>query len=269
MKKTILVFWALLCCLLLSGTAFAGPYSATGVTTSDYTFASWSSSVIDYSGYNAGTVGNVLGELDKTLAVGASQGGYITLGFDTAVTNGEGADFAVWENGFAVSGSGGLVYAELGYVSVSSNGNDWVTFPSVYLDQQSGNPNIDPTNVYNLAGNYVAYYTTVENYQGTPFDLDDLLNTQEVKSGLVDLYNINYIMISDIMGAGEGGTNYDFATYFGYSSDNLIYDGVSYGGGADWNAVGVINAVPIPGAVWLLGSGLLGLLGISRRERKG
>jgi len=29
--------------------------------------------------------------------------------------------------------------------------------------------------------------------------------------------------------------------------------------------VGVINAVPIPGAVWLLGNGLLGLIGIRGR----
>ena len=31
--------------------------------------------------------------------------------------------------------------------------------------------------------------------------------------------------------------------------------------------VRVITAVPIPGAVWLLGSGLIGLLGIRRRIR--
>ncbi len=29
---------------------------------------------------------------------------------------------------------------------------------------------------------------------------------------------------------------------------------------------GQVNVVPIPGAVWLLGSGLLGLIGVSRRK---
>lgn len=265
-KGMFLVSCLFLCFLLAGGTALAGPYSAEGVTTSDYDFVAWASSVIDYSGYSASTVENILGELDTSLAVGASQGGYIIVEFDTSIINGEGADFAVWENGFEVSGSGGLVYAELGYVSVSTNGTDWVTFPSVYDDVDSGTPNIDPTNVYNLAGNYVAYYTSVDEYEGTPFDLDDLLDTEEVINGLVDLNDINYIMISDIIGAGEGGTNYDDATYFGYASDNLIYDGISYGGGADWNAIGAINVVPIPGAVWLLASGLLGLLGLRRKR---
>jgi hypothetical protein len=262
MKKLFSLVVILVGMLAYATAASAGPYAANGYTTSDAMFAGWADSVIDYSGYNA----NILGELDKTLAVGASQGGYITLGFDTAITNGSGADFVVWENGFEVSGSGGLVYAELGYVSVSTNGTDWVIFPSVYNDVASGNPNIDPTNVYNLAGNYVAYYTDVENYEGTPFDLDDLANTAEVLSGLVDLSNINFMRIDDIIGAGEGGTNYDEATYFGYASDSLIYDGVSYGGGADWNAVGVINAVPVPAAVWLLGSGLMGLICVRRKS---
>ena len=266
MRKAILSI--LIASIFLIGTtAWAGIYAPNGYTLSDAAYVGWADSVIDYTGYNASTVNNILGELDKTLAVGATQGGYITLGFDTAITNGSGADFVVWENGFEVSGSNGLVYAELGYVSVSTDGDNWVTFPSVYDDVASGNPNIDPTNVYNLAGNYVAYYTDVENYEGTPFDLDDLANTAEVLSGLVDLSDINFMRIDDIIGAGEGGTNYDEATYFGYASDHLIYDGGSYGGGADWNAVGVINAVPIPAAVWLLGSGLIGLVGIRRRLR--
>ena len=39
--------------------------------------------------------------------------------------------------------------------------------------------------------------------------------------------------------------------------------------GSDFNDnVNYINPVPIPGAVWLLGSGLIGLLAIRRRARK-
>ena len=95
MRKAILSI--LIASIFLIGTtAWAGIYAPNGYTLSDAAYVGWADSVIDYTGYNASTVNNILGELDKTLAVGATQGGYITLGFDTAITNGSGADFVVW-----------------------------------------------------------------------------------------------------------------------------------------------------------------------------
>ena len=151
-------------------------------------------------------------------------------------------------------------------MDVSTDGDNWVEFPSAYLEIEEGVPNIDPTYVYNLAGNYEAHYILIEDREGTPFNLDDILRTDAVLEGLVDPNEINYVRLRDIIGGGEGGDNLDQATYFGYAENHWIHDGLSYGGGADWDAIGVMNAVPIPGAVWLLGSGLLGLIGIRSKN---
>ena len=253
--------------LLIGGNALAdpgdfdGPYPLHGVTPDVANW--WATYVVGSSGQSP--PGNILGPVDGSWAIGSGQAGYITVGFDEAITNGAGVDFAVWENGFKVGG-GGRIYAELGYVDVSTDGTNWVEFPSTYLEVGSGVPNIDPTYVYNLAGNYEAHYMPIEDREGTPFNLDDILNTSEVLAGLVDPNEISYVRLRDIIGGGEGGDNWDQAMYFGYDRDHLICDGGSYGGGADWDAIGVMNAVPIPGAVWLLGSGLLGLIGIRRKN---
>lgn len=56
-------------------------------------------------------------------------------------------------------------------------------------------------------------------------------------------------------------------TYFDTSGD-VIYDPYPTPGSAgfDLDAAGVINAVPIPGSLWLLGSGLIGLVAIRRKK---
>jgi len=270
MMKAKVFLLMVLALLLACGSVFAapgdfdGPYSLHGVTPDVANW--WATSVVGSSGQSPPE--NILGPVDGSCAVGSLGGGWITVGFDQAITNGPGDDFAVWENGFVVSGTGGRMYAELGYVDVSTDGENWVEFPSVYLEAEEGTPNIDPTYVYNLAGNYEAHYIPFENREGTPFNLDDILGTPEVLAGLVDPNEINYIRLQDIIGGGQGGGNWDQATYFGYDRDHWIHDGIGYfGTGADWDAIGVINAVPIPGALWLLGSGLLGLIGIRRKRQ--
>ncbi|MDR1146102.1 MAG: PEP-CTERM sorting domain-containing protein [Verrucomicrobiales bacterium] len=69
------------------------------------------------------------------------QPGSITLSFDYAITNGSGADFAVFENGFAslydipaTGGVAGGMFSELAYVEVSTDGIIFARFPSIYLN---------------------------------------------------------------------------------------------------------------------------------------
>ena len=68
--------------------------------------------------------------------------------------------------------------------------------------------------------------------------------------GIGDIYPL---MIYDF-----GGTD-DWVTATGLVLDSQLAGGIE---------LASINQVPIPGAVWLLGSGLLGILGLSRRRNR-
>ncbi|KAF0095634.1 MAG: cell surface protein [Puniceicoccaceae bacterium 5H] len=181
--------------------------------------------------------------------------GELTLTFNNPIYNGAGADFATFENSFA---SGGGVFAELGYVEVSTNGTDFARFPSISLTESpvGGYGTIDPTGVYNLVGKHVNAYN---NSFGTPFDLDDLLDDTLVLDGVVDLNEINYVRIVDIPGDGT----------FLDSEGNPIYDAWhTFGsGGVDFEALGVINQVPEPAAYASL-LGALSLLGVTFYRRR-
>ena len=219
-------------------------------------FKEWASEVADYSPSNqtiqpqwtnaSKALGPVtgdnfdivsLGDLNETQIQAGENPGSITLGFETPIVNGEGADFAVFENGFISAGGAGVageIFAELGYVEVSTDGVNFVRFPSVSLtpDLVGAYGTVDPTDVYNLVSKHCNAYSVS---WGTPFDLDDLVNMTEVIDGLVNLNDINYVKIVDIPGNG----------FFLDSHGNPIYDAwVTWGsGGLDLEAVGVINTV--------------------------
>lgn len=110
------------------------------------------------------------------------QGGELEVSFSTAFENGEGAEFAIYENAFCDT------FLELAFVEVSSDGLHFVRFPSqslsVPLDVVSG---ISATNVDGLAGKYVVGF-------GTPFDLQDL-----PESPLLDLENVRFVRLVDVV----------------------------------------------------------------------
>jgi hypothetical protein len=114
-------------------------------------------------------------------AVSLGDGGSITLRFDPPIADGPGPDFAVFENGISFNG-GASFFMELAFVEASSDGTTFARFPALSetpaTTQIGAYAAIDPTNVRNLAGKYIAGY-------GTPFDLAELagipgLNTRAV-----------------------------------------------------------------------------------------
>jgi hypothetical protein len=234
MSKIILQAIVLIFCLTETGAVLAGPYApaagqtgSTAVSKDAPEFAAWASGYLDYV---VGTdVDSTWRTPEKALgpAVGDSydivclgNGGRITLTFDQPISNGQGWDFAVFENSFSDT------FLELAYVEVSSDGVTFVRFESDSLTAApvGGFGAIDPTNIEGLASKYRQGF-------GTPFDLSDLASKPEVLSGAFDLAAVTHIRLVDIIG---DGSNID-------TGGNVIYDPypTAGSGGFDLDAVGV------------------------------
>lgn len=208
-----------------------------------------------------------LGELTAEQIASAAMPGQITLTFDRPIQNGNGADFAVFENGFGFADTGKL-FAELAVVEVSTNGVDFLRFPSISLTPDPLDPfgQLDPTQVYNLAGKHVNNGIVLPDNQfvqaswGTPFDLEVLTALASSQPGLVDLNAINFVRIVDIPGNGA----------FVDSEGRPIYDPwqtpIPGSGGFDLEAVGVIHAQAVPEPTSVVAIALTGLLGAGLRQ---
>jgi hypothetical protein len=225
---------------------WAGPYppdadeaGTHAISRNDSALISWATGYSDYIvGKNVDKTWqepeNALGvaEGNSFDIVALGSGGRLTLIFDPPIENGEGWDFAVFENSFSDR------YLELAYVEVSSNGTDFVRFDAISLtaDPVSGFGNIDPTDVDGLAGKYRQGY-------GTPFNLEDVSDKPGVLSGDVDLSSISFIRIVDVVGDGS----------YLDSLGEVIYDPYPTAGSAgfDLDAVGVSNGAPYPAGEYI------------------
>ena len=124
--------------------------------------------------------------------VSLGDGGTATLTFESPIYNGEGPDFAVFENGFANAVNPDTWALELGFVEVSSDGVNFFRFPAVTYVQtetQLGNAgSIVPAQLHNFASKYGAFY-------GTPFDLDEVEDSE-----LLNKNRITHVRIVDVVG---------------------------------------------------------------------
>jgi hypothetical protein len=124
--------------------------------------------------------------------VSLGDGGTAILTFESPIYNGEGPDFAVFENGFANAVNPDTWALELGFVEVSSDGVNFFRFPAVtyvQTEMQLGNAgSIVPAQLHNFASKYGAFY-------GTPFDLDEVEDSE-----LLNKNRITHVRIVDVVG---------------------------------------------------------------------
>ena len=154
--------------------------------------------------------------------VSLGDGGSATVTFAHPITNGEGPDFAVFENSFDD------YFLELAFVEVSSDGERFVRFPATSLTQTARQivSRVDATYINNLAGKYRVGY-------GTPFDLAELADS----TGL-DINNITHVRIVDVIGSIDP----QYATYDAYGHMvNDPFPTVSYSAGFDLDGVAVLH----------------------------
>lgn len=266
--------------LALAATADAGfdpqvgHAGSKGIALNGGPFQGWATSVVDFSPgprdiadpggplASAGTAAGALGSAASGL-VSLGDGGSITLGFDAPIADGDGADFAVFENGLLQGAGSHLAYLELAFVEVSTNGLDFFRFAATSLTQTAAQVGgfgwLDARDLDNLAGKYVAGY-------GTGFDLAGLRGA----SPLLDVMNINFVRIIDVVGSID--PRYGTLDSHG----NLVNDPYSTpfaSSGFDLTGVGVINfaspaAVPEPAGLATAAIGF-GLVLAARARRRG
>jgi hypothetical protein len=190
----------------------------------DPAFVGWATGYVDY---NPGTeldsqwqtpenaLNEAVGSAEDIVSLG--RGGSITMTFDTPITDGEGWDFAVFEN--AINDT----FLELAYVEVSSDGTNFYRFDNNSLTPKpvGGFGAVEPTNITGYAGKYRQGY-------GTPFDLASLIGI----SGL-DVNSIGWIRIVDIVGDGTCLDTYGGTIYDPYPTVQSA--------GFDLDAIGVLN----------------------------
>jgi hypothetical protein len=173
---------------------------------------------------NVGDSSFAIGQAGTNGVVSLGDGGVAILEFSSPIMDGNGSDFAVFENGFD------NLFLELAFVEVSSDGIHFFRFPAISNTdttiQTDGFGLTDASKLHNLAGKYRAEY-------GTPFDLSDLTN-----DALLNKQSITHVKVIDVVGSIQN-------QYCSRDANNhKINDPWPTGwgnGGFDLDAVGVIH----------------------------
>lgn len=164
--------------------------------------------------------------------ISLGDGGSATLTFASPICNGEGPDFAVFENGLVNAQDTSICFLEIAFVEVSSDGENFFRFPAITKVQDTAQLNgfacMHACLIHNFAGKYQAMY-------GTPFDLDEIAD-----NALLDKNKITHVRIIDVVGTID-------PEYASYDSEGHIVNDpwpTPFGSsGFDLDAVGVIHDI--------------------------
>jgi hypothetical protein len=246
-----IIFFALF--TLLAATAVraqyapqAGLFGSTAISKTSPLFVGWTTNCGVQRGLqqagnpglgyaSLGSAGSALGTPDG-MALSLGDSGVALLQFASPITDGPGADFAVFENGFLYAGDSENAFLELAFAEVSSDGEHFTRFPATSLtqDTQQLSPSTPPSlvnarHINNLAGKYIAGW-------GTPFDLSELADSPHL-----DIHAITHVRIVDVVGSTGTYASFDHEG----RKINDPFPSPFPGGGFDLDAVGVIHQLPL------------------------
>ncbi|MBO4574404.1 MAG: T9SS type A sorting domain-containing protein [Bacteroidales bacterium] len=206
MRKLIVILMAMVPMAVWAQFApAAGQPGTTAMRADSSAFVAWATGCVAEPGPmnitnpSAGMAGqgwpasNVIGYPEGTYGVTClGDGGMATVTFASPICNRPGPDFAVFENGFENAQAAGMYFLELGFVEVSSDGENFFRFPAISMVQTEtqigGMGCIDPQQIHNFASKYEAMY-------GTPFDLDEVPDNP-----LLNKNNITHVRVVDVIG---------------------------------------------------------------------
>jgi hypothetical protein len=197
-----------------------------------------------------GAPADALGPPDGGL-VSLGERGQITVAFDLPITDGPGPDLRVFENPFSFTDADTgetFVFAELAFVEVSTDGEIFARFPTFSpLEEPIGSFGIIPLD-------RVEEYRGLAGFDaaGDPFDLADLASAPVVQRGQVDLGEIRFVRIRDVIGDGSEFDGLGDPIFDPWPSD-------VESSGFDLDAVSAVNVVPEAGTLTLLALALAGL----------
>lgn len=152
---------------------------------------------------------------------------------------------------------GGLTWNNLGVVSANYNPSSGYNNGTVSGDYAAFNGSSYPLTVTGAVYNFIGAYLTGAWNDGLNIDVVGKLNGVELYNQSITVnttsatwFEFNFLGIDELIFTSSGGIDAGFSgsgTHF--AMDNFTY-----------------STVPVPAAVWLFGSGLLGIVGFSKRK---